>query len=200
MVGNSISTPSCLDSRMKATLLGVWQLDPLHTQVEFAVKHLGMMTVRGHFADVQASGDINVEHPEASSVGSSSRPRAFERTQESPAMVVARAGVPRGSSLSADPHSACPEGNPSEPHQPFKMVEMTQRSDGREPRADEVAHRLAKAVRDACVHAALENYELAGLSGLCAEGRWEMAVDSMRSLELDSVVIEVTEDVSPQQS
>jgi polyisoprenoid-binding protein YceI len=46
----------------------VWQLDPMHTQVEFAVKHLGMMTVRGHFTDVQASGDINVEHPEASSV------------------------------------------------------------------------------------------------------------------------------------
>jgi polyisoprenoid-binding protein YceI len=48
--------------------MGIWQLDPMHTQVEFAVKHLGMMTVRGHFADVQASGDINVEHPEASSV------------------------------------------------------------------------------------------------------------------------------------
>jgi polyisoprenoid-binding protein YceI len=36
--------------------MGAWQLDPMHTQVEFAVKHLGMMTVRGHFADVQASG------------------------------------------------------------------------------------------------------------------------------------------------
>jgi polyisoprenoid-binding protein YceI len=48
--------------------MGVWQLDPMHTQVEFAVKHLGMMTVRGHFTDVQASGDINVEHPESSSV------------------------------------------------------------------------------------------------------------------------------------
>jgi polyisoprenoid-binding protein YceI len=48
--------------------MGTWQLDPMHTQVEFAVKHLGMMTVRGHFADVQASGNIDVEHPEASSV------------------------------------------------------------------------------------------------------------------------------------
>jgi hypothetical protein len=62
-----------------------------------------------------------------------------------------------------------------------------------------VAHRLASAVRDACVHGALESYELAGLSGLCSEGRWEMAVDAMRSLELDSVVTEVTEDVSPQE-
>lgn len=42
--------------------MGVWQLDPMHTQVEFAVKHLGMMTVRGHFTDVRASGDLNVEH------------------------------------------------------------------------------------------------------------------------------------------
>ena len=49
-------------------MMGIWQLDPLHTQVEFAVKHLGMMTVRGHFADVQASGDLNVEHPEKSTL------------------------------------------------------------------------------------------------------------------------------------
>lgn len=48
--------------------MGVWQLDPSHTQVEFAVKHLGMMTVRGYFADVRASGAINVQHPEDSSV------------------------------------------------------------------------------------------------------------------------------------
>jgi polyisoprenoid-binding protein YceI len=45
-----------------------WQFDPFHTQVEFAVKHLGMMTVRGHFADVQAGGSIDPDHPEASSV------------------------------------------------------------------------------------------------------------------------------------
>ena len=48
--------------------MGVWQLDPSHTQVEFAVKHLGMMTVRGYFADVHASGDINVQRPEDFSV------------------------------------------------------------------------------------------------------------------------------------
>jgi polyisoprenoid-binding protein YceI len=48
--------------------MGVWQFDPLHTQVEFAAKHLGMMTVRGHFADVLASGNIDPDHPEESSV------------------------------------------------------------------------------------------------------------------------------------
>jgi polyisoprenoid-binding protein YceI len=48
--------------------MGDWQLDPYHTQVEFSAKHLGMMTVRGHFADVSATGDIDPDHPEASSV------------------------------------------------------------------------------------------------------------------------------------
>ena len=48
--------------------MGTWQLDPYHTQVEFSAKHLGMMTVRGQFTEVAASGDIDPEHPEASSV------------------------------------------------------------------------------------------------------------------------------------
>src|SRR2546423_210376 len=48
--------------------MGNWQLDPYHTQVEFSAKHLGMMTVRGHFAEVSATADIDPEHPETSSV------------------------------------------------------------------------------------------------------------------------------------
>jgi polyisoprenoid-binding protein YceI len=48
--------------------MGTWQLDPYHTQVEFSAKHLGMMTVRGHFAEVSATGDIHPDRPEASSV------------------------------------------------------------------------------------------------------------------------------------
>ena len=42
--------------------MGDWQLDPFHTQVEFAAKHLGMMTVRGHFADVTSTAEIDPEH------------------------------------------------------------------------------------------------------------------------------------------
>ena len=45
-----------------------WQLDPYHTQVEFSAKHFGMMTVRGHFRDVTASGQIDPNNPTASSV------------------------------------------------------------------------------------------------------------------------------------
>src|SRR6266700_2932134 len=48
--------------------MGTWKLDPFHTQVEFSAKHLGMMTVRGHFAEVTASGDIHPEQPERSTV------------------------------------------------------------------------------------------------------------------------------------
>ncbi len=48
--------------------MGTWQLDPYHTQVEFAAKHLGMMTVRGHFAEVMSVADIDPDHPEASTV------------------------------------------------------------------------------------------------------------------------------------
>ena len=45
-----------------------WQIDPYHLQVEFAVKHFGMMTVRGHFGDVTATGQIDPQNPTASSV------------------------------------------------------------------------------------------------------------------------------------
>ena len=48
--------------------MGIWKFDPFHTQVEFSAKHLGMMTVRGHFAEVSARGEIDVEHPERSAV------------------------------------------------------------------------------------------------------------------------------------
>jgi polyisoprenoid-binding protein YceI len=48
--------------------MGDWQLDPYHTQVEFSAKHLGMMTVRGHFAEVSTTADLDPDHPEAASV------------------------------------------------------------------------------------------------------------------------------------
>ena len=44
---------------------------------------------------------------------------------------------------------------------------------------------LAEVVREACMRAALEAYESAGISGLCAEGRWELAVQAIRILDLE---------------
>ena len=48
--------------------------------------------------------------------------------------------------------------------------------------------RLAEAVRAACIAAALEAHEQAGISGLCQEGRWEVAIEAVRSLDLANVV------------
>lgn len=48
--------------------------------------------------------------------------------------------------------------------------------------------RLAQAVRDACVNTALRAYEEAGVSGLCYEGRWEIAIDAMRNVDLASLI------------
>src|SRR5438477_1487486 len=48
--------------------MGTWKFDPLHTQVEFSAKHLGMMTVRGHFAEVAATGELYPDQPERSKV------------------------------------------------------------------------------------------------------------------------------------
>ncbi|MBS0317517.1 MAG: acetyltransferase [Proteobacteria bacterium] len=49
-------------------------------------------------------------------------------------------------------------------------------------------HAAAEAVRAACLRAALDGYERAGMSGLCEEGRWEMVVDAIRSLDVDAIV------------
>jgi hypothetical protein len=45
-------------------------------------------------------------------------------------------------------------------------------------------HDLAEAVRAACLRALLDAYEDAGMQGLCAEGRWEYAVQALKWLDL----------------
>ncbi len=46
------------------------------------------------------------------------------------------------------------------------------------------AARIAEAVRQSCIQAALDGYEDAGQRGLCHEGAWEAAVDAIRRLDL----------------
>src|SRR5713226_2157797 len=48
--------------------MGTWKFDPFHTQVEFSAKHFGMMTVRGNFHEVVASGEIYPDDPSRSKV------------------------------------------------------------------------------------------------------------------------------------
>jgi polyisoprenoid-binding protein YceI len=55
-------------SKSEEALMGSWKFDPMHTQVEFSAKHFGMMTVRGHFAEVTATGQLYPEQPERSTV------------------------------------------------------------------------------------------------------------------------------------
>lgn len=47
--------------------------------------------------------------------------------------------------------------------------------------------RLAEAVRAACIKAALDAYEEGGVLGLCAEGRWEYAISTLRQLDVEAV-------------
>ncbi len=57
--------------------------------------------------------------------------------------------------------------------------------------AAEEQKRLAEAVREACARAAIEAYEEAGLAGLCDEGRWEAAIDRLRTLNLEPILDEI---------
>ncbi|HSS65084.1 MAG TPA: acetyltransferase [Gammaproteobacteria bacterium] len=43
---------------------------------------------------------------------------------------------------------------------------------------------IAEAVRAACIQAALNGYENASISGLCAEGAFEAAISAIRMLDL----------------
>jgi hypothetical protein len=50
------------------------------------------------------------------------------------------------------------------------------------------ALRVAQTVRAACVRAAIEAYERAGMDGLCAEGAWEAAIEAIRGVDLDRLL------------
>jgi len=43
--------------------MGTWKFDPYHTQVEFSARHFGMMTVRGLFNEVTATGEVYPDDP-----------------------------------------------------------------------------------------------------------------------------------------
>jgi polyisoprenoid-binding protein YceI len=51
-----------------ASSISQWRVDPAHTRVEFAVKHLMITTVRGHFADVDGTVREDATDPRRSSI------------------------------------------------------------------------------------------------------------------------------------
>jgi polyisoprenoid-binding protein YceI len=48
--------------------MNTWTLDPAHSQIEFAVKHMMVTTVRGQFRKFSVDVDFDEENPERSSV------------------------------------------------------------------------------------------------------------------------------------
>jgi polyisoprenoid-binding protein YceI len=49
-------------------LTGNWTIDPMHTNVNFGIGHLGISTVRGHFVGVSGEIVADAKRPENSSV------------------------------------------------------------------------------------------------------------------------------------
>lgn len=62
-------------------------------------------------------------------------------------------------------------------------------------------HQLAETIRAACIQAALDGYEDASMSGLCHEGAWELAIDAIRSLNIEAILEQMATDLrdSPSQ-
>lgn len=55
-------------------------------------------------------------------------------------------------------------------------------------RCDELADKAGKAVIEAARQALVAAYEEGGLSGLCAEGRFDLALDALKKLDLHAVL------------
>ncbi len=58
-------------------------------------------------------------------------------------------------------------------------------------KSQEEPMRIAEAVRAACVQAAQQGYERAAADGLCDEGALEVALEAIRSLDIDQIVHEL---------
>jgi hypothetical protein len=51
---------------------------------------------------------------------------------------------------------------------------------------------VAEATQRALLEVARSAYEEAGLSGLCEEGRWEVAIGAMRSYDVRLIILSLT--------
>ncbi len=47
---------------------------------------------------------------------------------------------------------------------------------------------IAERVRKACLQAAIAGYDDARMSGLCQQGAWDVALDRIRSLDVDALL------------
>jgi len=62
-----------------------------------------------------------------------------------------------------------------------------------------IPEKTLERIRAALLEAALRAYEDAGIRGLCEEGRWEAAIDAMRSADLTGTPEDEPEDPESRQ-
>jgi hypothetical protein len=55
---------------------------------------------------------------------------------------------------------------------------------------EELRREIAEATQRTLVAVALQAYEEAGLSGLCGEGRWEVALGAIRNYDVRNIIVQ----------
>lgn len=58
----------------------------------------------------------------------------------------------------------------------------------------EEQRKLAELIKGKCIRVALEAYEQASISGLCHEGAWEFAIDSMKNIKIEDLLKKLLEE------
>jgi polyisoprenoid-binding protein YceI len=61
----AIQEDGLMTAGTQAQALTTWKIDPAHSAVEFAVKHMMITTVKGRFADVSGTAELDVDDPAA---------------------------------------------------------------------------------------------------------------------------------------
>ena len=59
--------------------------------------------------------------------------------------------------------------------------------------SEQSKHIFAEKIRAACIQAALDGYQNAAISGLCAEGAFEAAISAIRMLDVNAIETERTD-------
>ena len=85
-----------------------------------------------------------------------------------------------------------PQGRTTHPPRDQGRCPLTcrtcQRHAAGEPDRDERALRIATAVKFECLRAAVESYDDARIRGLCQEGAWDLAMDALKSIDIEAVL------------
>jgi polyisoprenoid-binding protein YceI len=67
-MSTAVLSPAVQEWATAASEVTTWRIDPVHTHVEFAVRHLMVATVKGRFAEVEGTVTLDETDPANSSV------------------------------------------------------------------------------------------------------------------------------------